>query len=190
MGNWTASLADRLLVIYRWTPFPAVSGRILEKGGRCHITSNLYPFLGARPLLQPCVAEILQKGALQLDLNVASISASIFIPWAQGKCIASLQEDPAEDNLCVPCFYCATPMQGLELDLRFCDGKLDCFFCWSASPYLPLDPFSSRERPRSSKKGTGATSVQTFTFFQVLDPFSSPERPRSSNKGRCNLTAM
>ena len=27
MGNWTASFADRLLLIYRWTPFPAVSGR-------------------------------------------------------------------------------------------------------------------------------------------------------------------
>ena len=48
-------------------------------------------------------------------------------------------------------------MQGFELDLRFCDGKLDCFFCWSASPYLPLDPFLSREGPRSSKKGAAAT---------------------------------
>ena len=43
----------------------------------------------------------------------------------EGKCIASLQEDPAEDSLCLACFYCATTVQGLELDLRFCDGKLD-----------------------------------------------------------------
>ena len=57
------------------------------------------------------------------------------------------------------------------------------------SPYLPLDPFSSRERPRSSKKGAAATSVQTFTFFQVLDPLLRPERPRSSKKGRRNLTS-
>ena len=93
-------------------------------------------------------------------------------------------------SLCLACFYCATTMQGLELDLRFCDGKLDCFFCWLASPDLPLDPFSSRERPRSSKKGADATSAQTCTFFQVLDPFSSRERPRSTKKGRRNLTSM
>ena len=74
----------------------------------------------------------------------------------------------------------ATTMQGLELDLRFCEGNLDCFFCWSVSPYLPLDPFLSRERPRSFKKGPAATSVQTFTFFQALDPFLSRERPRRS----------
>ena len=57
------------------------------------------------------------------------------------------------------------------------------------SPYLPLYPFSSHERPRSSKKGAAATSVQTFTFFQVLDPLLGPERPRSSKKGRRNLTS-
>ena len=74
-------------------------------------------------------------------------------------------------------------MQRLELDLRFCDRKLDCFFCWSASPYLPLDPFLRRVRPRSSKKGATATSAQTLTFFQALDPFLSRLRPRSSNKG-------
>ena len=27
MGNWTTSFAERLLLIYRWTPFPAMSGR-------------------------------------------------------------------------------------------------------------------------------------------------------------------
>ena len=101
----------------------------------------------------------------------------------EGKCIASLQEDPAEDSLCLACFYCATTAQGLELDLRFCDGKLDCFFCWTASPYLTLDPFLSRERARSFKKGPTATSAQTFTFFQALDPFLRPERQRSSKKG-------
>ena len=57
------------------------------------------------------------------------------------------------------------------------------------SLYLPLYPFSSHERPRSSKKGAAATSVQTFTFFQVLDPLLRPERPRSSKKGRRNLTS-
>ena len=51
------------------------------------------------------------------------------------------------------------------------------------SPYLPLDPFSSPEQPRSSKKGAAATSVQIFTFFQALDPLLSRERPRSSKKG-------
>ena len=97
--------------------------------------------------------------------------------------MASLQEDPAEDSLCLACFYRATTVQGLELDLRFCDGKLNCYYCCTASPYLPLDPLLRPERPRSSKKGAATTSVQTFTFFQVLDPLLRPERPRSSKKG-------
>ena len=67
--------------------------------------------------------------------------------------MASLQEDPAEDSLCLACFYRATTVQGLELDLRFCDGKLNCYYCCTASPYLPLDPLLRPERPRSSKKG-------------------------------------
>ena len=108
----------------------------------------------------------------------------------EGKCIASLQEDPAEDSLCLACFYCATTVQGLELDLRFCDGKLDCFFCCTASPYLPLDTFLSRERARSFKKGPTATSAQTFTFFQALDPFLRPERPRSSKQGATATSAQ
>ena len=108
----------------------------------------------------------------------------------EGKCIASLQEDPAEDSLCLACFYCATTVQGLELDLRFCDGKLDCFFCCTASPYLPLDTFLSRERARSFKKGPTATSAQTFTFFQALDPFLRPERPTSSKKGATATSAQ
>ena len=33
MGNWTASIAERLLLIYRWTPFPAMSGRDPPKRG-------------------------------------------------------------------------------------------------------------------------------------------------------------
>ena len=28
--------------------------------------------------------------------------------------MASLEEDPAEDSLCLACFYCATTVQGLE----------------------------------------------------------------------------
>ena len=100
----------------------------------------------------------------------------------EGKCIASLQEDPAEDSLCLACFYCATTVQGLELDL--------CFFCCTASPYLPLDPFLSRERARSFNKGPTATSAQTFAFFQALDPFLRPERPTSSKKGATATSAQ
>ena len=33
MGSWTASIAERLLLIYRWTPFPAMSGRDPPKRG-------------------------------------------------------------------------------------------------------------------------------------------------------------
>ena len=33
MGNWTASIAERLFHIYRWTPFPAMTGRDPPKRG-------------------------------------------------------------------------------------------------------------------------------------------------------------
>ena len=241
MGSWTASFAARLLLIYRWTPFWAVSGRdpskrgppphqlrplpfsrrwtlfcalsgrhppkrgppphqlrplpfsrrwtpfepwaaeMLQKGGHRHISSDLSIFPGAGPLFEPWEAGILHKGELQPDVKLGGFN--FVSSFAQGKCIASLQEDPAADSLYLGCFCCATTMQRLELDLRFCDRKLDCFFCWSASPYLPLDPFLRRVRPRSSKKGATATSAQTLTFFQALDPFLSRERPRSSKKG-------
>ena len=108
----------------------------------------------------------------------------------EGKCIASLQEGPAEDSLCLACSYCAATVQGLEVDLRFCDGKLDCFFCCTASPYLPLDPFLSRERARSFNKRPTATSAQTFAFFQALDPFLRPERQTSSKKGTTATSAQ
>ena len=124
-----------------------------------------------------------------LSYLLAFASTVVRVLLLEGKCIASLQEDPAEDSLCLACFYCATTVQGLELDLRFCDGKLDCFFCCTASPYLPLDPFLSRERARSFNKGPTATSAQTFTFFQALDPFLSRERPRSSEKGATATSA-
>ena len=65
--------------------------------------------------------------SLSFLLAFACTEKSVLV--LEGKCIASLQEDPAEDSLCLACFYCATTVQGLELDLRFCDGKLDCFFC-------------------------------------------------------------
>ena len=170
-------------------PWPA---EILQKGGRRHISSELYLFPGAGLLFQPWAAEILQKGALQPDVKLASIwigCASVsslcsgplglwtslslcgrsfpenlienehcraqffrqarqaqsveqmelnlknegsIPPWVmslafllafacteksvlviEGKCIASLHDDPAEDSLCLACFYCATTMQGL-----------------------------------------------------------------------------
>ena len=65
--------------------------------------------------------------SLSFLLAFACTEKSVLV--LEGKCIASLQEDPAEEPLCLARFYCATTMQGLELDLRFCDGKLDCFFC-------------------------------------------------------------
>ena len=182
----------KLDCFFCWTASPYLSGRDSPKRGRRHISSDLYLFPGAGLLFQPWAAEILQKGALQLDLNVASISASTsFFLWRRESALLLCKMIPLKIvYACLACFFCATTMQGLELDLRFCDGKLDCFFCWSASPYLPLDPFSSRERPRSSKKAAAAASGKSFTFFQVLDPFSSRERPRSFKKGRRNLTSM
>ena len=165
----------------RWTPFWAVSGRDAPKRGPPPHQLRSFNFDVAGPLFEAWEAGILHKGELQPDVKLGGFK--FVSSFAQGKCIASLQEDPAADSLCLGCFCCATTMQRLELDLRFCDRKLDCFFCWSASPYLPLDPFLRRVRPRSSKKGATATSAQTLTFFQALDPFLSRLRPRSSNKG-------
>ena len=47
-------------------PWPA---EILQKGGRRHISSELYLFPGAWPLIEPWAAEILQKGAPQPDIK-------------------------------------------------------------------------------------------------------------------------
>ena len=54
--------------------FSRCSGWILQKGAQRHISSDLHLFPGAGPLFQPWAAEILQKGAPQPDLKVASIS--------------------------------------------------------------------------------------------------------------------
>ena len=70
--------------------------------------------------------------SLSFLLAFACTEKSVLV--LEGKCIASLQEDPAEDSLCLACFYCATTMQGLELDLRFCDGKLIGFSLSTAGP--------------------------------------------------------
>ena len=167
--------------------FEPWAAEMLQKGGHRHISSDLSIFPGAGPLFEPWEAGILHKGELQPDVKLGGFN--FVSSFAQGKCIASLQEDPAADSLYLGCFCCATTMQRLELDLRFCDRKLDCFFCWSASPYLPLDPFLRRVRLRSSKKEATATSAQTLTFFQALDPFLSRERPRSSKKGATATSA-
>ena len=109
MGNWS------LLLIYRWTPFPAVSGRDPPKRAPPQHQGSPLPFSrGWTPF--PAVSG---RDPPQLDLNVASISASTCFFFGAGK---------------VHCFFargarCATTMQGLELDLRFCEGNLDCFFC-------------------------------------------------------------
>ena len=64
--------------------------------------------------------------------------------------------------------YRAATMQGLELDLRVCDEKLDCFFCGSASPYLLLEPFLCRERLRSSKLDDGWPESEKRVFQAAL----------------------
>ena len=91
---------------------------------------------------QAGLAQLVEQMALNLKVEGATpprvMCLSFLLAFActvvrvlllEGKCIASLQEDPAEDSLCLACFYCATLVQGLELDPRFCDGKLDCFYC-------------------------------------------------------------
>ena len=85
MGIWTASIAERLLLIYRWTPFPAMSSRDPPQGG-CHYTSSdLYLFPAAGLLFQPRAAEILQTGALQLDISELPFRLQLAFSLAQGK---------------------------------------------------------------------------------------------------------
>ena len=154
MGNWTASFADRLLLIYRWTPFPAVSGRDPPKRGPPQHQGSPLPFSrGWTPFPAVSGRDPPKRGAATWPQCSFHFGFNLLF-FGAGK---------------VHCFFargsrCATTMQGLELDLRFCEGKLDCFFCWSASPYLPLDPFSSRERPRSSKKGRRNLTSNVLPF--------------------------
>ena len=134
---------------------------ILQKGVQQHLISDFYLFPCAGPLFQPWAAEILQKGAPQLDIYVAPISASTCYFFGAGK---------------VHCFFargsrCATTMQGLELDLRFCDGKLDCFFCWTASPYLPLDSFPAMTGRDPPKRGPPPHQFRALPFSRCWTPF-------------------
>ena len=90
---------------------------------------------------QAGLAQLVEQRALNLKVEGPTLPRAMCLSFLlafactvvrvllEGKCIASLQEDPAEDSLCLACFYCATTVQGLELDLRFCDGKLDYFYC-------------------------------------------------------------
>ena len=50
-----------------------------------------------------------QVMSLSFLLAFACTEKSVLV--LEGKCIASLQEDPAEDSLCLACFYCGTTMQ-------------------------------------------------------------------------------
>ena len=197
MGNWTASTAERLLLIYRWTPFPAMSGRDPPKRGPpphqfkplpfsrrvtpywavsgrdppkrgaatwhqtcCHLVllsafathrgSTTVSSLGSCPLCLSacqgcfsrntvrndlCRAHLSRQVGLaqlveQMDLNLQVegstpprvMCLSFLLAFAckvvrvlllEGKCIASLQEDPAEDSWCLARFFCATTVQGL-----------------------------------------------------------------------------
>ena len=221
MGNWTASFAERLLLIYRWTPFPAMSGRDPpNRGPQPHQFRPLpfsrrwtpFPAMSGRdppkrgppphqfrplPFSRrwtpfPAVSgrDPPKRGAATWPQCSFHFGFNLLFSLAQGKCIASLQEDPAEDSLCLACFCCATTVQGLELDLRFCDGKLDCFFCWTASPYLTAGPlFQPWAAEILQKGGRRHISSDLYLFFQALDPLFQPWAAEILQKGRRNLAS-
>ena len=148
------------------------------------------------------LAQLVEQMALNLKVKNSTppwlICLSFLLAFAcrvvrvlllEGKCIASLQEDPAEDSLCLACFCCATTVQGLNLTSASVMGNWTASFAERLLLILRWTPFPAMSGRDPPKRGAAATSVQTFTFFQALDPLLSRERPRSSKKGRRNLTS-
>ena len=84
-------------------------------------------------------------------------------------------------------------VQGPELEFRLCSGKLDYFFCWSASTAGPL--FLCRVRPRSSKKGLAAIEPQTCFRTDLFSSLATHRRCTCVSSlcsllsacGRCSL---
>ena len=134
-----------------------------HQGGLAQLVEQMALSLKVEGSAQPCV--------MCLSFLLAFACTVVRVLLLEGKCIASLQEDPAEDSLCLACFYCATTVQGLELDLRFCDGKLDCFFCWTASPHLPLDPFPAMTGRDPPKRGPPPHQFRALPFSRCWTPF-------------------
>ena len=89
----------------------------------------------------------------------------------EGKCMASLQEDPAEDSLCLACFCCATTVQGLNLTSASVMGN------WTASfaerllliyRWTPFPAMSGRDPP---KRGPPPHQFRPLPFSRRWTPF-------------------
>ena len=170
--------------------FQPWAAEILQKGGRRHISSDLYLFPDAGLLFQPWAAEILQKGALQLDLNVASISASTcFFLWRRESALLLCKRIPLKIVYAWPASFAPLQCKGLNLTSASVMGNWTASFAERLLLILRWTPFPAMSGRDPPNRGAAATSVQTFTFFQALDPLLSRERPRSSKKGRRNLTS-
>ena len=77
IGNWTASIAERLLLIYPWTPFPAVSGRDPPRQGAAATSVQSFTFFQALdPLLSRERPRSSKKGRRNLTSNVLPFGSS------------------------------------------------------------------------------------------------------------------
>ena len=160
---------------------------MLQKGGRHHTSSDLYLFPAAGLLFQPRAAEILQKGALQLDINVASISASTcFFLWHRESAWLLCKRIPLKIVYAWPPSIAPLQCKGLNLTSASVMGnctatiaeRLLLIYRWT-----PFPAMSGRDPP---KRGP-THQFRPLPFSRCWIPFPA-ERPRSSKK--CNLSSM
>ena len=86
MGNWTASFAERLLLILRWTPFPAMSGRVSKQGAAA---TSVQPLQALDPLLAVSGRDS-KKGLFNLTLNVLPLVLSVPFPHIEPAPLSAL----------------------------------------------------------------------------------------------------
>ena len=183
MGN-CASFAERLLLIYRWTPFPATSGRDPPNRGPQPNQFRPLPFSRCWIPFPAVAAEIPQKGALQLDLNVASISASCFFLWRRESALLLCKRIPLKIVYAWPASVAPLQCKGLNLTSASVMGN------WTASIaerllLIPLDPFSSHEDP--PKRGPPPHQFRPLPFSRCWTPFPAVSGRDPPKRGAADL---
>ena len=175
-------LLNGFSLFYAGPLFQPWAAEILQKGGRRHISSDLYLFPGAGLLFQPRAAEILQKGVLQLDLNVASISASTcFFLWRRESALLLCKRIPLKIVYAWPPSIAPLQCKGLNFTSASVMGS------WTASSaerllliyrWTPFPAMSGRDPP---KRGPQPHQFRPLPFSRCWIPFpavSSRDPPK------------